>query len=204
MSKDWIQTSRGEKFFPLRPTPESVHIEDIAHALSNLCRYTGHCSRFYSVGEHSVRVSRRVLELTGDARLSLWGLLHDASEAYICDIARPVKHQPELAPYREAEARLQAVIIARFGLPAEEPAVVKQADLELLSTEATHLMQPLHPDWVATMPGGMCPLPLRAGEHLGWSPTQAKQIFLNRFQQLLGRVDDESISRVLEMYMEGK
>jgi hypothetical protein len=186
MSKDWIQTRSGKKFFPLKPMLEDIVLSDIAHALSNICRYTGHVSRFYSVGEHSVRVSRRVLALTNDPELSLWGLMHDASEAYLADIARPVKHQTEMTGYRVAEHRLQQVICQRFGLPLEEPKVIHQADVELLSTEAHELMQPLHPEWASTVGGeGMPkPLPIGRGDFMGWAPEVARARFNARYDQL--------------------
>jgi hypothetical protein len=180
MSKDWIQTRSGRKFFPLAPRAEDIELGDIAHALSNICRYTGHVSRFYSVGEHSVRVSKRVLEITGDPDQAMWGLLHDASEAYLADIASPVKHQDAMAGYRSAEKKLEAVICERFSLPLEMPAAVKQADLELLCTEAHTLMTPLHPEWAITVPGGgmLAPLPIARGDFMGWDPTVARVRFL--------------------------
>lgn len=187
-SNGWIQTRSGLKFDPLNPDPASICVEDIAHALSNLCRFTGHASRFYSVAEHSVRVSRRVFSLTGDPTLSLWGLLHDASEAYICDIARPLKQQPEMHAYRDAEANLQAAIARAFELDEAEPEAVRRADLELLGLEATELMQPMHPEWHATAPAGAFPVAPeleRDADDLGWLPDRAKRTFLHRYYMLL-------------------
>ena len=83
---DWIQTMSGVIFYPLDPRPEEIRIEDIAHALSHQCRFAGHCREFYSVAEHSVRVSRELPQ-----EFMLWGLLHDASEAYLVDLPRPIK-----------------------------------------------------------------------------------------------------------------
>jgi uncharacterized protein len=132
---DWMQVASGRQFYPLDPRPEEIEIGDIAHALSHLCRFGGHVRHFYTVGEHSVRVSR--VCAPEDA---LWGLLHDASEAYLGDVVRPIKKQPEMACYLEAEARLMAVICERFGLPVEMPASVARADEILLATEARDLM----------------------------------------------------------------
>jgi hypothetical protein len=152
-SKEWIQTYTGRKVFPLAPTPDAFCWADIAHALSNVCRFTGHVRQFYSVAEHCVGVSRRA-QTIGRRQSKLWGLycarwglIHDASEAYISDVSRPVKHQEAMRPYREAEARLQQMIAAWAGLGVVEPPEVKQADDELLATEAHYLMRPLHPDW---------------------------------------------------------
>ncbi len=106
---NWIQTYSGRQFWPLEPRAEDVAVEDIAHALSLLCRYGGHSSRFYSVAEHCVLVSHKC---------GLHGLLHDAAEAYLLDIPRPVKAlMPE---YKWAEERVIVAIYEALGvtLPA--------------------------------------------------------------------------------------
>jgi hypothetical protein len=130
-----ITTFSGIRFWPLIPNPADIRIEDIAHALSNQCRFAGHASKFYSVAEHSVHVSK--LSAPEDA---LWGLLHDASEAYLVDLPRPLKLLPEFAPYREAEHRLQRAVAARFGLPPDQPASVTEADDTMLWIEAHSLL----------------------------------------------------------------
>lgn len=176
---DAIQTRTGRMFRPLSPSPSDVCIEDIAAALSKQCRYTGHTSRFYSVAEHSLRVAWRVQELGGSRTDVLWGLLHDASEAYLCDIASPVKRQEEFRAYRKAEALVQAAVCSRFGLPFVQPEVVKRADLELLSTEAHELMSPLvEPYWNDLLP------PLKLEDELGWDPDMAEDMFLAAFVEL--------------------
>jgi len=131
---NWIQTYSGKKIYPLNPNPHDICIEDIGHALSNICRFTGHCTEFYSVAQHSVYVSSMVSEEN-----ALWGLLHDASEAYICDIARPVKTSPSFEFYREAEKRLMGAIACRFGLSGKQPEEVTAMDNVLLVTEARDL-----------------------------------------------------------------
>lgn len=189
--KQWIQvgTTRNQptKFFPLQPKAEDIHIVDIAHALSNICRFTGHVKNFYSVAEHCVRVSWRASEVIlgyGEELTTLsaaWiagaqGLLHDASEAYLADIASPVKHQEAFAPYRAAEDVLQKLIFKTFALPENMAPEVKQADLDLLWTEARDLLTPLHPDW----PIGE---PLVNQTIVGWTPRQAEKLFLQRFEE---------------------
>ncbi|MFG0247924.1 MAG: phosphohydrolase, partial [Phycisphaeraceae bacterium JB051] len=77
----WIQTYTGKAFYPLREDPGIIDIRDIAHALSLQCRFNGHCSDFYSVAQHSVHVSEVVPQA-----FALWGLLHDAAEAYMSDL----------------------------------------------------------------------------------------------------------------------
>lgn len=179
---DAIQTRTGRMFRPLAPNPSDICIEDIAAALSKQCRYTGHTSRFLSVAEHSVRVAWRVQELKGSKQEILWGLLHDASEAYLCDIASPLKRQDEFTAYRVAERQVQEAVCSRFGLPFTQPPVVKTADLELLSTEAHALMSPLvEPYW----DGLLAPLTLDAsGDELGWDPDLAEDMFLAAFVEL--------------------
>ena len=133
---DWIQTFTGKQFWPLDPRPGDIHIEDIAHALSNICRFTGHCRTFYSVAEHSVRVAATLPQ-----RCELWGLLHDASEAYLCDLPRPVKRSGALGVlYCEAERKLSMAVAEKFALDWPEPPEVKLADDILLVTEQRDLM----------------------------------------------------------------
>lgn len=180
--RSWIQTYTGKKFYPFKPDPTSIDINDIAHALSNLCRYTGHCRNFYSVAEHCVRVSERVQEISPDQIDCRWGLLHDASEAYLNDIARPVKYHPDMALYRLAEQNLTGAIAERFCLIGDEPALVKLADTELLFTERRDLLSPSHPDWEKTVKVVCKPL-----DHVkidGWNPKVAEVKFLERFYNL--------------------
>jgi len=106
-----ITTFSGISFWPLLPNPDDIRIDDIAHALAHQCRFAGHTRLFYSVAEHSVRVSQ--LCRPEDA---LWGLLHDASEAYLSDVPAPLKELPEFEPYRAAERNLQGAVAQRFGL----------------------------------------------------------------------------------------
>lgn len=142
---NWIQTFTGRKFFPLAPEPADVCIEDIAHALSNVCRFTGHCREFYSVAQHSVLVAHRVADIS--PVVAQWALLHDASEAYICDMARPVKRQ--IADYRTIEQRLEQCVAQVFGIDPEtmEHPAIKEADLRMLATERRDLMGPPPEAW---------------------------------------------------------
>jgi hypothetical protein len=174
---DWIATASGAKFFPLDPLPSEVSIADIAHALSNQCRFCGHTREFYSVAEHCVYVSR--LCAPEDA---LWGLLHDASEAYISDIARPVKVQPEMIGYRAIEEMLQGAIVSAFGLPEIMPESVRLADNILLSIEIRDLMPSQIPGWDKWQEK----IPEDCGLRLvgPWSPGFARKLFLQRFADL--------------------
>lgn len=136
----WIQTFTGLQFWPMDARPSDVEIVDIAHSLSLLCRFNGHCRRFYSVAEHSVLASKLVAP-----EWALWGLLHDASEAYLADLPQPIKHY--LASYREAEEKLLNVIADRFGLSWGVPEAVKEVDRLLLATEKAALMGPEPASW---------------------------------------------------------
>lgn len=137
---DWMQTASGREFWPLDPRPEEVYIGDIAHALSNLCRYAGHTRAFYSVAQHSVLVARNLPD-----ELRLWGLLHDAPEAYVVDIPRPLK--PFLTGYATIEARVMGCIQKRFGLSDPMPKEVKRVDAAILGDEAVALMMPPPRPW---------------------------------------------------------
>jgi 5'-deoxynucleotidase YfbR-like HD superfamily hydrolase len=141
---NWMQTIGGRAFYPLDPSPEDVDIEDIAHALSMVCRFGGHCSKFYSVAEHSVRVAMAIVEAGGTRSDGFAGLMHDAAEAYIGDMVWPLKQAAESAGYKRIEKRIERAIAQRFGLPEELPPIVKRFDLVLLSTEKRDLMSDGH------------------------------------------------------------
>lgn len=126
----YIHTLTGRKFYPTAPTEHDYCITDIAHGLSNTCRFSGQGLTFYSVAQHSVLVSDLCKEYP------LWGLLHDASEAYLTDLPSPIKHLPELRGYRDIEARTMDAICGKFGLPLDEPIEVEQADRVALRIEA--------------------------------------------------------------------
>ena len=113
---DWIQTYTGRRFHPLAPRADELDLVDIAHALSLNCRFNGHCRCFYSVAEHCVRVADIL-----PPELALWGLLHDAAEAYLADVPRPAKQQ--MPQFVAAEDRLLRVIVEHFGLswPMPDP-----------------------------------------------------------------------------------
>jgi hypothetical protein len=156
-----MQVHTGIQFWPLDPRPGEVDPRDIIHALSMMPRFGGHTAKPYSVAQHSVSVSCRAEDLARSAGLSglkmlevaRWGLIHDAAEAYLVDVPRPVKRF--LTNYQEIEAGLMAVICARFGMPREMPSCVHQADEDMLATEAA-LFFPMRPAaWNLT--GRHCP-----------------------------------------------
>ncbi len=135
MEDVWIQTKSGVKFSLTKPKPEMVLLEDIAHGLSNICRFNGQCKEFYSVARHSLEVAQNVP--TG---LEIYGLLHDAAEAYIGDMSSPLKSLfPE---FKKIEIRILNTIFEAFSIPypnPEESKAVKEVDVQMLVTEGWEL-----------------------------------------------------------------
>lgn len=180
--KSFIETYSGHVFDPLHPDFTLIRIEDIAHALANQCRFSGHVRFRYSVAEHSVRVSEYISTGCSDA-LALWGLLHDASEAYLVDLPSPVKKawRSDIGrAYREVERALMVAVCKRFGLPVEEPEIVRDADARLLATEVRDLMHGEKPYWKK-----LTHQPLE-GRIRPWAPDVAEFEFLRRYQALTG------------------
>ncbi|HZZ43865.1 MAG TPA: hypothetical protein VFE58_13090 [Tepidisphaeraceae bacterium] len=163
----WLQTFTGKKFFPLSPRPADIDIRDIAHSLSLQCRFNGHCSAFYSVADHSLRVAAIL-----PPQLQLAGLLHDAAEAYLSDLPRPVKQQ--LPDFCSAEDRLLEIIFTHFHLSWPIPPEVWHADETLLATESRDLMTTPPESWnLAASPLLEKITPI--------TPTEAESQFLSRF-----------------------
>ena len=170
----WIQTYSGRRFSPINPNPNAIVIQDISHALAMQCRFTGHTRKFYSIAQHSVLVS-----YICDPNDRLFGLMHDASEAFLTDLSSPLKRSGKFQDYVACERKLQQAICIRFGLPLEEPPSVKKADNLLLATEARDLLGPLHSDWKLPVE----PLPFTITP---WTSDQAEDKFIKRFFELTG------------------
>ncbi len=139
--KNVMKTYSGLRLDPFDPKPEEIRIEDIAHALSLLCRGNGQVTHFYSVAQHCLNCEREAEARGLNRRLRLACLLHDASEAYLNDIIRPVKQC--LTEYKEAEDHFLEVIYQRFGLGGlteEEWSVVKEIDDALLVYDLVELL----------------------------------------------------------------
>jgi hypothetical protein len=138
---NWIQTYSGIRFYLLDPRAEEVNAYDIAHALSNYCRFTGHTKEFYSVGTHSILCADLARKDSMSVKIQLYCLLHDGSEAYLGDIARPLKAM--LPNYVEMEDKVQEAVYEAFGLPQptdEEWKTVKHYDDFMLANEIGQLM----------------------------------------------------------------
>jgi hypothetical protein len=134
---DYIETYTGVKFYPLDPRAEDVDVADMTHAISHLCRFGGHCSVFYSVGQHSLLTAQYLRDQGASAFVQFLGLTHDFTEAYVVDMPSPLKRQ--LPEYIAVENAIESVIWESFGLRTptdEEYAEVKAADVFAVNLEA--------------------------------------------------------------------
>lgn len=164
---DWICTYTGVSFYPFDPRKEDVRIEDIGHALGNLCRFGGHCRWFYSVAEHSVRAFKEA-QFRGATRRQQRGvLLHDAAEAYVIDVPRPIKKS--LQGYNEIESGIEAVLADMFDFDPHDP-IIKELDEVMLATEKRDLMPATSLAW-ASLPEPL-PKPIQP-----WEPSKAMFAF---------------------------
>lgn len=185
----WIQTHSAHAFdfaAVLQGEPQAISLHDIAHSLSMQCRYTGHTTWHYSIAQHSILVSQlatRWAMQAGVERRDLrnyaaWGLMHDAAEAYLGDVSRPLKHL--LREYTDVYTRLEEIldlaIVSRFGLTcdAKIETLVKRADVALLHWEKRALL-PGHPPRPWTVGAEADGEPVVIAE---WSPAQARRYFL--------------------------
>lgn len=172
----YIHTHYGIKWRHTWPLPEDVYVEDIAHSLSQLCRFSGHINCFYSVAEHSVRVSHLC-----NPEDALEGLLHDGSEAYCVDVPRPLKRAPGMEVYRMYEDLTGEAIRSRFNL-RPEPESVKAVDLRMLATEKRDLFRE-DSTWAVNKGEYGEPFPEKI---IPWNQEEAKRRFLMRFSELTG------------------
>jgi hypothetical protein len=191
-----LPTFTGGRVDLLDPSIESmvasIRVEDIAHALSNDCRYNGHTSTFYSVAEHSVR-----LALVVQPEWKVWALFHDASEAYLRDIPRQVKMHPMMTDYNNLQRRWEDAINRRFNIqPASDDA--KRMDLAMVSAECKHAKLV---NWrsLAQIDTAMDPNLIKLGGEIfqklhnlnwhtkrwGWEPALAKDLFIRMTIDLL-------------------
>lgn len=173
----WIQTFTGIKFWLTNPRIEDICIEDISHALSMICRYSGHSKFFYSVAQHSVIASTLCED---DIRLAV--LLHDASEAYLGDVTKPLKCCFG-GKYSYMEDKIQSAINYKYGLCLYPSDIlkIKMADLQMLKLEATSVLmnEPIE-DWHIDLPDQHKYINIS----VSWDPEYAKKCFMKRFFEL--------------------
>jgi len=165
-----IRLQSGGWFDLLSPRTSDFTIEDIAHGLAHTCRYAGQADGFYSVAEHSLLVSEVAVGREFTA------LMHDAAEAFIGDVTRPLKQL--LPEYRKIEAAIETAIFERFDV-IPTCAAIKQADLSVLAAEQAQIMPSGTDAWAEE--SGVEPAPVRV---LHMTPSEAKQRFLDRYEEL--------------------
>lgn len=181
----WVQTASG-RAVSFAGGAQPISIRDIAAHLAKICRFAGATSTFYSVAQHSVLVSQLCADFGPQGQL--YGLLHDAHEAYIGDIPRPMKQaisrmlgHDTLSPIDEIANRLDRAIMTHVGLDWPIPAAIRDgihhADLRALATEKRDLL-PDEPDWTAGLPP-----PWRASLK-PWPWPKAEERFLTLFNDL--------------------
>lgn len=171
---DWMQTASGRAIYPLAPDPALICLDDIAHALALQCRFAGHTRSFYSVAQHSVLVSQVAPFVDAFA-----GLMHDATEAYVQDLIRPIKRGAGMSGYHTAEIRVWGAMCVRYDMSAVVPAGVKLSDEIVLATEKRDLMRSSPKAWEA--------LPPPMDEVITpWPWDEAEWQFKRRFGELQG------------------
>jgi len=180
---NWTQTYTGKQFVLLNPSPDAVCIEDVAHSLSMQCRFNGHTKHFFSVAEHSWWVSHIV-----PPEFALQGLMHDSAEAYISDIPKPFKLM--LGFFVEmVEHKHLTVLGEKFGFDPNLSREVKDADVEMLVFEREQALRPTEHKWSPYIENYRPYLAQEQGVEVQlhfWSPEEAKERFLARFEELKG------------------
>lgn len=204
----WIQTHTGVAFDLIEPTPDMINIGDIAHALSHLCRYTGHSAGFYSVAEHSIEVAKLALEMRNpnSAQVDLAAVATDMFGARFGEVARRAMQdmalplarwgllhdaaeayvgdvsaplKSQLPAYKRIENRVALAVFSRFGLDHDRvPAAIKHLDLVMLMSEAKTMLGPAPRKWRIDAE----PLPQWKPRYL--NPAQAKAEFLAMYHEL--------------------
>lgn len=169
----FIETYTGRAFYPLAPSIEAVSIIDIAHALSNQCRYSGHTAFFYPTAQHCCLLAEYVVHTGGSALDALQILMHDGAETYLVDMPRPVKqHMPV---FRQWDHAIQYVIREWMGwgnLPI--PSWQDELDSRIIVDERAQIMSRSGNDWGHNIE----PLGIRIEP---WTPEEAEQTFLTQY-----------------------
>ncbi len=181
----WITTYSRRQFHLHGSDPDEICLEDIAHATSLICRFTGHVREFYSVAEHMILVANIVKELGGDATDQRVALFHDATEAYLADIAAPFKG--ELGGYKELEHKVWKRIAAKYGLPMFHNPLIKKADWIALFLEAKALINDDYKIWMGYKEAAADVSRLSREPGLmiwGYSPKVARVQWLRKYREL--------------------
>lgn len=167
----WTSTASGGRFYPLNPIQDEVDIFDIAHALSNQCRFAGHVIHHYSVAQHSVLVSQ-----LAPKGFELEGLMHDAAEAYVVDVPYPIK--PHIPQHGVIEENVLKVIGEKYSFPHVMSEEINFLDRSIVKDEAIQLLRADVDEWGSPFE----PLGIEIEE---WTPRQARDAFIKRFYELM-------------------
>jgi hypothetical protein len=180
----WIETYDGGNFDFDNPDNSTIRITDIAVALSRIPRFNGHSLFHYTVGQHCVLMEKALRKLYPAAspieRLHV--ILHDAAEAYIGDMARPLKYLPDMIGFRRMETLVTAAIYKKLDVPQptpEQAALVKEYDDRMLRTEAEALMTRLK-DWRSVILLDPLPVPVKP-----WTESRTKTAFLQSYNDAM-------------------
>jgi len=171
----YIETYTGRRIYFRDIKLEDISIIDIAHSLSHICRFTGHTKEFYSVAQHSVLVSDHQTTLAEKRA----GLLHDATECYVNDLASPLKKYLSGCGYSDLEDDFHEVINEKFNINGGMTPNIKKADLQALFTEKRDVLNTQNSDWgwgdeIIRFEEVIIPL----------QPKKARALFLSRFKEL--------------------
>ena len=180
----WIETYVGEQFHFMDPDPLEISLFDVAHALSQLCRYNGHTKKFYSVAEHSVLIAEWLINHNHRPEIALTGLLHDAAEAYIGDMPRPIK--VKLPDFKELEKRIDFAVGQRFGIFYPFPDIIHELDSRILRDEREQIMNASGHEWGTDK---LRPLGVKVR---GWRPRKARRRFLKTYRKLCEQIAAEN------------
>lgn len=181
----WIQTYTGKKFDLLNPSPLSVDIEDLAHALAHQCRFAGHCRRPYSVAEHSYWMATCCVL---DSEMVVHALLHDAAEAYTGDIIAPLKRIMDDESLRDIDAKITRCVYEHLAIAPPtimQHEALKRLDLRMLATEKRDLFD-AHIDWPCL--DGYAPLPLEIPGEESPTPDRIANMWTHWLNVYIGEV----------------
>jgi hypothetical protein len=189
----WIETYTGRQFYYIKPRPDDVCLEDVAYALSNICRYTGHSSIFYSVAEHSCLCADEAETRGYPDSVALACLLHDSAEAYVGDVNSPLKSL--LHGFKDikraAHNACAAALMPGIVISPEQRLIVKDIDIQMLRYEATVLMPSKGYTW--NWPDNAADIVSVGIMRL--TPEQARGYFIAKYEQLLGRCGASTVAQ---------
>ena len=179
----WVETVSGSVVDLLNPREETICIRDIAWSLSRQARHNGATTlpMPYTVADHSIWVAEYLYTLTADPSIALYGLLHDAHEAYTGDIITPVKNLPGVRDaIVKVQTALQRAILSALNLPDRIPELVVYADCTALSIEVLTMMHSYGSHWRLQ---NLEEIQQQVDEPVCRLPLQGYQVFMDKFTE---------------------